>query len=252
MSLNGIQISWSDFKEAISNNGLSLKFIETSFRYYLLGFDKHFQVSCILDKDGSDDLVDFESNYKSNCNKKLTTEVITQYEKDDKDLKLARMSGNIENNIVRMELKVPDAGRYIAGGYCIIDSYDDHDYVEVYVEDKDRMIAWALALHMNPSATEPIPDAYIQGMGEIPGYGAFPIYPIVKSYTDLDVPEENRGWHFWPLALGNNLDPHGYTEVEPIGGYGAVPGRFWLVIIVKRPNKNFGLARIDLFWGEKI
>lgn len=185
--------------------------------------------------------------------------VTTQYELNDKDLKLAKAMGTLDATTHQavMYLKVPGTpgttdGRYIAGGYAISEDYNKDDYVDVYAEDVDRIIAWGVALSINPNATAPVSDATVIAAGVIPGYGAFPQYPIIKSYTDDEADAANRGWYFWPLAMGNSAAPAGECEVEPIGGYGFMPAGFYLKLIYIRPNTlTTGSCRVNFYWGKK-
>lgn len=186
-------------------------------------------------------------------------EVVTQYEKNDKTLKLARDSGTVdENGTVTLYFKVPGTfgsgdGRFVVGGYGISEDYNKDDYVIVRVEDKDRIIAMMIAQAGDPNATEPVSDETVQGIGVIPGLDvAFPAYPMIRSYTDEDAAEENRGWYFWPLAQGNNLPPVGEIEVNPIGGYGFIPSGFYVKLIYQRPNGvTTGSFRSNIDWGRK-
>lgn len=185
--------------------------------------------------------------------------VMTQYETNDKDLKLAKAMQVVNPSTYKavMSLKIPGTfgssdGRYVAGGYAISEDYNKDDYVTVRVEDTDRLIALAVAQSQNPSATQPVDDATMQQMGVIPGSGAFPEYPIVKSYTDDELDIANEGWYFWPLAIGNNTAPAGECEVEPIGGYGFIPAGMYIVLEYVRPNGvTTGSCRINLYWGKK-
>ena len=161
-------------------------------------------------------------------------EVVTQYEKNDKSLKLAKGKCAVgEDGSATITLKIPGIfgsgdGRYVAGGYAISSDYNPDDYVTVRILDNDRLLAMMLALQVNPSATEPLTDEQVQGVGEIPGIGAFPQYPIVRSYTDDDMPAESQGWYFWPIATGNDTPAIGECEVNPIGGYGFLPSGFYI------------------------
>jgi hypothetical protein len=185
------------------------------------------------------------------------TQVVTQYELNDKDLKLARGKIVLNNsNIGTSYVVVPGTigssdGRYVAGGYAISEDYNKDDAVLVYIEDKDRIIAMGIALSMNPNATTPVSDATVQGAGVIPGYGAFPNYPTLKSYTDDEQPTDNQGWYFWPLANGTS-SAAGECEVEPIGGYGFIPAGFYIKLIYLRPvGVNTGSCRVNYYWGKK-
>lgn len=185
-----------------------------------------------------------------------TPVVTTQYELNDKDLKLARAHGDIDpaTKTAIVALQVPGAfgsgaGRYVAGGYAISADYDRDDYVTVRIEDTDRYIAQTVQ-SIAGLATMPT-DAEIQAMGVLPGIGeAFPSYPVVKSYTDDELPEANRGWFFWANAIGNNEQANGECEVEPIGGYGFLPAGFYIVMTYVRATKTTGSLRVNFYWGK--
>lgn len=186
-------------------------------------------------------------------------EVVTQYEKNDKTLKLARAKGTTdETGKVELYFKVPGTfgsgdGRFVVGGYGIAETYNEDDYVIVRVEDKDRIIAMMIAQSMDPTATEPVSDATVQAIGVIPGIGeAFPAYPMIRSYTDEEVAEDNKGWYFWPMARGNAEPPAGEVEVNPIGGYGFIPSGFYIKLIYQRPEGvTTGTFRANIDWGRK-
>lgn len=209
--------------------------------------------------DGSNDIIDINTAIIFLKNG-LPKEVVTQYEKNDKDLKLCKAQGDVdpETKTAVMYVKIPgtpgdpNSGRWMAGGEAILDSFDWGDHAEVYVEDKDRMIAWGIALAQDPNATEPVSDDFIKQAGVLPApfNEAFPEYPTVKSFTEEEVAEENKGWFFYPESMGSQ-PPYGILDVTPIGGYGFGPPGFYLKIIVKRPNLTIGTARINVFWGKK-
>jgi len=182
--------------------------------------------------------------------------VVTQYEYNDKDLKLAKGTADVdETGKAVISVKVPGTfgssdGRYVAGGYAICEDYNKDDYVTVRILDNDRAIAMALALSQDPNATEPLSDAAVQGLGDIPGFGAFPLYPVVKSYTDDELDPANQGWYFWPLIV--NGSTAGECEVEPIGGYGFLPAGMYIVITYQRPNGvTTGSCKVNFYWGKK-
>lgn len=179
--------------------------------------------------------------------------VTTQFELNNKDLKLAKAMCSVdETGLGVSAIKIPGTvgstdGRYVAGGFAISADYNADDYVTVRIEDTDRNIAMALALASNPEAISPLDDATVQGLGIIPGYGAFPSYPIVKSYTDDDFTSINQGWYFWPNANGST----GFADVEPIGGYGFIPAGFYIVFNYQRPPGIItGSCRINYYWGK--
>lgn len=253
-----MQADWSIFKAFASDRGLSIQWVDLGDSYLLGAFAEPFHLECSVIKE-SDDCIDFETNFKALGNRKPTAEVVTQYEKNDKTLKLCRASGEVnEGGNVTLYFKVPgqfgsEDGRYVAGGYGIAEDYDKDDYVIVRVEDKDRIIAWLVAQSIDPEATEPVSDEMIQQMGPIPGFGeAFTAYPMIRSYTDEEADDANKGWYFWPLAQGNNLPAVGEIEVNPIGGYGFIPAGFYVKLIYQRPEgKTTGSFRANIDWGKK-
>ena len=181
----------------------------------------------------------------------------TQFERQDIVLKMARIKVPVSNvsgvGKGSFKLKVPgnfgtDDGRYLAGGYAMIDTFDVDDVLKVWVEDQDRIICAAMGL-----ATDGSDDATVQGMGVLPGalsgFGALPNYPIIETYTDEGLPVDNQGWYFYPEALGNNLPPQGYIDVEPLGFYGHPPSGLYIVFDVERPNVTSGTLRGNIFWG---
>lgn len=186
-------------------------------------------------------------------------EVVTQYEKNDKDLKLAKGKCAVgQDGSATVSLKIPGAfgsgdGRYVAGGYAISADYNADDFVTVRIVDNDRSIAMMVALQINASAVSPVSDQTIQQMGVLPGIGlAFPQYPVVRSYTDDQMSSDSQGWYFWPIAMGNNIPPIGECEVNPIGGYGFLPSGFYIVVTYQRPNGvTTGTLRVNFDWGRK-
>jgi len=254
-----LQISWTEFKKVLLAKTIYPQYVEHKGNYLLIIVDGSFVLNCEIPLNSShEDTIDFETNFKALSNPQLKSEVVTQYEKDDKVLKLARAKGIVDPDTCSAEiyLKIPGdfgsgPGRWILGGYGITNDYNPDDYVKCYVEDKDRTIAWMVALSIDPEATEPVSDATIQAMGEIPGVGAaFPAYPTLSSYTDEDQLEENQGWYFWPLANGTTT-PSGEVEVNPIGGYGFAPSGFYLKIVYQRPaGITTGSIRLNVDWGK--
>lgn len=252
------KVSWATFKNFITSRMVQVNFFEDSASYEIYAIDSILAVNCNLRKN-TEEASDFEENLKNNSNKKLENTVTTQYELNDKTLKLARGKCDTdENGYGVIYLKVPGQfgsgqGRYVIGGYGISETYDKDDYVIVMVEDKDRIIAWMVAQAIDPNATEPVADEMIQGMGVIGAIGeAFPQYPMIRSYTDEEIDEVNKGWYFWPLAQGNNLPPAGEIEVNPIGGYGFIPSGFYIKLIYQRPEgAPAGSMKANIDWGRK-
>lgn len=261
MNLN---IQWSDLKEFATSRSISIQYIIANGQYYLFASDGPMQVTAQILMDGSqsDDQTDFETNFKPNANQPILpvlTSVTTQYEKNDKILKLAKGYAAVDSsNTATIYVKVPGTfgtgeGRYVIGGYAISSDYNADDFCTCYVEDKDRIIALMIAQAGNPSATIPVDDSVVQGMGVIPGIGqAFPNYPVVQSYTDDEQSADSQGWYFWPLSQGHDEAPVGEIEINPIGGYGFMPAGFYLKIVYNRPSDIVtGALRVNIDWGKK-
>lgn len=259
-----INVPWSDIKSFFVSRDVGLQWIVANNQYYLFASDGPMEVTAQIPMDGSasDDQTDFETNYKNDANKPLLpiiTTVTTQYEINNKDLKLAKgvVSLTVGQTSGTLSIKVPGTfgssdGRWVAGGYAITEIYDPNDYVTVDIVDTDRCVAWAVALAMDPSATAPLADADIIAAGVLPGIGqAFPNYPLIKTYNDSEQPADNQGWFFWPLARGNGLSSCGECEVNPIGGYGFMPAGLYISLTYYRPCALAGSMRVNLDWGKK-
>lgn len=251
-------VNWITLRDFSIQRNLSIQWILVDeITYRIRAYDGVFGLDCTIPLDGNSDQVDFETNFKNNGNKSPYTQVTTQYEVNDKDLKLARGSANVdESKTALISIKIPGIfgsgnGRYIAGGYGISDDYDKDDFALAWISDEDRNIGWAVALSQNQNANAPIPDEVIKGMGYIPGIGSFPNYPIIKSFNDEDLPKDNRGWYFWSDARGNGQAPCGEVEIEPIAGYGFLPSGFYINISYNRKTLTTGSLRLNIYWGQR-
>jgi hypothetical protein len=187
-------------------------------------------------------------------NVSVSNAITTQFERTDINLKIAKVKATVTNGVATINILVPGAfgsgvGRYLAGGYAMIDTFDPDDFLMVSCADNDRNICAALGL-----ATDGTADATVRSMGVLPGalsaFGALPNYPLIKGYTDTGVPTANQGWYFYPLVMGNNLPPMGEIEVEPLGWYGQLPAGLYAVFTVTRPNVQTGTLRGNIFWGD--
>lgn len=258
-----INLQWSDLKAFAVTRSVSIQYFTANNIYYLAAADGSIEVTAQIPLDGTatSDQTDFETNYKTNANQPLLpvlTTVTTQFEKTNKVLKLACANASVNSSGTAIaSIKVPGTfgsgqGRYVLGGYAISADYNVSDTAACRIEDVDRNIAMMVALAINPAATVPVSDATIQGMGVITSLGqAFPSYPVVQSYTDDQLPSENQGWFFWPLATGSSTPPAGEVEINPIGGYGFIPAGFYIIVTYQRPlGVTSGSININLDWGE--
>lgn len=260
--------SWTDFKALQATKDFALQFQQGTDRYEVWGYDgpEAFTTQIWIGDVPADavaagysqeqndaDKADFEANFKAKGNGQIRTgKVVTQFERTDIDLKLAKSKCTVADGAGIIYVKAPSE-RFAGGGYLMLDSFDPEDYVKLNIEDKDRVIAMGVALAMNPDATEPVSDDTIRVMGVLPApFGqAFPLYPIIKSYTDDEqATEDLKGWFFWPVALGGTKEAFGEVEIDPIGFYGELPGLMYVRIDVIRPNVPTGVARCCIFWGK--
>lgn len=246
------KLSWSAFKSFASSSGASCYYIEFSDHYEIFGQSGMLMCHCELSKDPSDttDLYEFEADYKPLWNYGLKQEVKTQFERDDLTIKMAKVKETVVDGEARIELLVPGEvgstdGRYLAGGFGMLDTYDPDDHIICTVEDVDRVIAWQIALAQDPEAVAPVSDATVQALG------TYPNYPIVGSYTEEECGASNEGWYFWPCARGGNDAAIGEIELEPLGFYGFIPSGFYLVFTIIRPNVSGGTIRGDIIWGKR-
>lgn len=147
------------------------------------------------------------------------SEVVTQFEKRDKTIKLAHAEGDVAGDgTVTVFLKVPGTpgsadGRWLSSGTAFFDSHTPGDKViAVYFTDEDNILG--------------------NGAGS-----------AVGSYTDDEAPEQNRGWA---------IPPVGFVKAEAIGGYGFAPAGFYVKVIAKKAGESpSGKFYCNIEWGKK-
>lgn len=250
-----VTVGWPEAKGFI-DSGLPFRWVLANGAYRIYVFDSRDMAwVCILPSDAGDLVTDFVDNYSSLSKQPIVVSTQTQFERTDITLKIAKTSATVVDGRATMKIKaLGDFGsgisRYAGGGYCMLDSFDPDDYITIRISDEDRNIAWMVAQSQDPSATEPVADEVIRGMGEIPGVGAFPQYPVLRSYTDDEQEVDLQGWYFWPLALGGTKEAYGEVEIDPLGFYGEVPAGLWILLEVVRPNVTDGNVRACIYWGK--
>jgi hypothetical protein len=150
----------------------------------------------------------------------------------------------------RAVLKIPTNGRKIAYGDAEFEIRHMGDYVsKIEVADLERALAWQLALLSDPQATAPIPDEVMRTL-EIPGYGSFPLYPVLDWYDERHLPasELNEGTIKGGIAMTFR---YGSTEMQPVGGYGNLPGGMYLVLEAQKAVAEAGhICQFSIDWGE--
>lgn len=216
-----INVGWADLKNFASSRNISVQWIALNEKYYLWAIDSPMEISAqipILDPvpEGSDQ-EDFENNFKANGNQSPMSQVVTQFEKRDKTLKLCKGSAEVgEDGTATVLLKVPGVpgsndGRWISRGVAFFDEHSPGDaIVGVYFIDHDNIL----------------------------GYG---IDFIVGSYTEDELDEANKGW--W-------IQPNGFVIAESLGGYGFGPAGLYMQLIGKKGSGTTGTLRVNLEWGK--
>jgi hypothetical protein len=172
----------------------------------------------IVLNNGAED-IDGLSNQIDYLKSATPPEVTTQFEKNDKTLKMCSAAQDFdENGDAVMTIKVPgtygDNVRFISGGELwVSDQHKDDRVLEVAVVDVDNVL----------------------------GYG---VNTVIQTYHDTDVPEEQMGWRI-PYKRGQ-------VDAETIGGYGVIPSELYLVIKVKSGHGNAtGTAYVNIEWGSQ-
>lgn len=216
------------FKDFVIAAKLQLLYSEDASAYTVIAVSASLSILCKIPKDGGANQTDFETNFKPLANVPLAPEVTTQFELNDKDLKICTMTGPVdsETGLVTLQMLVPGTpgttdGRYIAGGEAFFD--------KAHVLDR-------------------VTKVQIIDIDNIAGYGA---NTVLKAYHDEEVPEDNQGWIVgvdYYNAEGNT----GIIEVETLAGYGFIPAGFYLQVVGKKdPDHKTGSLFVNIFWGKK-
>jgi hypothetical protein len=214
-----IELSWPDFKAQVIDVGTwQWIYFEVSNHYHIYGMQNNFQVLCKIYKDSGADQTEFEADYKDNATSALTSEVVTQEEKNDKVLKLAGAIADFSGGEAMISLLVPGTpggsdGRWAAGGYAFADAWTIGDRItKVQVVDTDNLL----------------------------GYGAG---TVLKEYYDSECAEPNRGWYMYPAHSGT-----GEIEIDPIGGYGFIPAGMYIEIYAECASST--KLVVDIWWAK--
>jgi hypothetical protein len=242
------ELPWEYFIFFVEARGLHIQWFETDDTYYCAAGDEWFRVTCSFQKTAPE-AAEFEASYKIIKSIK-PREVVTQFEKDDKVLKLASATASFVDNVAQVKFRVPGAsgtiGRYIAGGYAKTDRYGWNDRItEVKIVDSDFVYAGVSGFYPATPEAAGIPGTEGLSWGDIMPDGL-----TLETYHDDDVAEENKGWRFYAGAyLGDGNE--GECEVEPIGGFGKIPAQTDLIVTVEKESSSpASKMALDLWWAE--
>lgn len=173
-------------------------------------------------------------------------EVVTQLEKDDKELVLASIEGAFEGDTCELSIRIPGSvgelhGRFIAGGYGFTDQFGWGDRVkDIKVVDTD--FGWAgIAYPATPH------EAGIPGTEGMTWAQVMPDGVEMGSYVDKECEESEQGWRMW-CDEGNQ----GGVDIDPLGGFGKLPSATDMVIVIEKVSGNPATkAAVNLWWGKK-
>ena len=146
-------------------------------------------------------------------------EVVTQFEKDDKTLKIVSSTATVDEfSEATILLKIPGVmangdGRWVSGGEGWFDSiHKDDRIIELEVVDVDDVLGG--------------------------GAGA-----MLKAYCDDDMPESNEG--------GRICLHTGTMKIESMGGYGWIPAQLYLKIMAKKGGDiTTGTFYCNIQWAK--
>lgn len=220
-----MQLEWPDFKQVLDQRSMSLQSVVVGDNLWLSAFDNYFKIECLIRGLVGDAYYDdYAANYAASANQKMKSSVVTEFELEDKVLRLASAEGTFDSSgDCVIEVLVPgtfdplNPSRLIAEAYIVEDVFGWGDRLtEVNIVDLDNIL----------------------GAGA--GY-------VVETYHDAEMPSSSQGWRFYPTEQSM-----GEIEVEPVGGFGRIPGGLYIQAKFKRATGNTATKIIaDIWWGAK-
>lgn len=211
-------VQWPILKQVVDQKQINVQYVDLGERYWVVAIDGYFKLECFLDKNPTitDDLDDFETNYKPSGNTSPKSEVVTQFEKPERVLKMASGEGEVnEEGIAVVSFKVPGVlangeGRYVQAGTAWFDVHHKGDKIEkVEVIDVDNVL----------------------------GYGE---NLILITYHDDEINSDNMGWYL----------PETTIKVDTLGAYGFIKSELYLKITAKKgEDQTTGTIYINMKWG---
>lgn len=161
--------------------------------------------------------------------KEQSTEVVTQFEKNDKDLKLCSVTAQVDSvtGIAVVELPCPSSGRWMDAG------------VSFFTAEEPRRI----------SMVEGVASFDLPADALFTGSPPMPAGTPLKTYHDDEMPEINQGWR---IPAKGDYGPVGELEIDTMAGYGWVPGIITLRFTGKLPGTApfSGWFTVNLKWGK--
>lgn len=220
-----MEINWPNFKSVLEQKDLNLQSVVVGDNIWLVAMDGFYKVECLIPNDVTHaDYIDYQASHAANANKLLQTKVVTEFEMSNKMLRLSSAEGTFDlAGDAVLEVKIPgtfsltNPARLLAEAYVYEDVFGWGDRMtKVEIVDKDNLLGFGSTF-------------------------------VLETLHDPDVPEENRGWRFYPSHQNS-----GEMEIEPLGGFGELPGGMWLRGTFKRaPGNTATKIIVDIWWGNK-
>jgi hypothetical protein len=174
-------VNWDVFKTFINSN-ISVQSIDLDRSYWLKLFNGPFEIECNINKD-TDECTDFETNFKSHCNKIIKSTVLT--EPANISLTLYKAPDVVEVNAgstVTIDLQLTQVSnevqQIIYGGALYTDSPGFNDHVKFQIIDIDNVIGYG----NNVVLKEYIEKAYLNNHNTFEDYDEAGAYLPVGIY----------------------------------------------------------------------
>jgi hypothetical protein len=170
---------------------------------------------------------EYITNWIYSLNEKPTN-VVTLYEKNDKDLKLCSVSVPVDTTTGIAELVIPAMSeRYMTGGYGFFTTSEP---------------MWAKQIEAVSMVIVPADTLF-------PGQPELPAGTTLKTYHDDEVDSSMQGWRVAAQADGS---PVGVMKVETLAGYGKVPAGMGMKIVVQMAGSApfSGWFTVNMEWGK--
>ena len=178
-------MSYDDFKCVCTSKDLGIQYTfrqetENSDKYYeLFAFDSAFRYECHLNSiDTSTGLADFEANYKSGCNDKLSQRFKFESSSNRQDVRICQVVGDLRRTFLYATLT--STGSFDQGNatdYIMTCPDSTHTYIDFFPAYSYSLTGGALTLLSNPVA--PIKAAFIIAPNIPSEYGGN--WPIVEN-----------------------------------------------------------------------
>lgn len=178
-------LEYDDFISICTSKNLLMQYnfrqeTENSDKYYeLLAFDHDIRYECHINSiDTSTGLIDFENNYKSSCNTKISQRLRFEYSSQRQDVRIRQVDGDLKRTFIYFT--TTSTGSFDDGdepGYSMSCPDSTHTYVD-FMPGYDYALTGGY-LRILTTPTEPIKVSFIIAP-DIP-YAWGGSWPIIKN-----------------------------------------------------------------------